>query len=107
MHEHIRTIETRQYVVRMRSQGIDRFMPTVLGLALFRGYTRCSRDLTTPYIRAETERFIEAVAAGRQSKTEVLATEIAKYQNLVNKVGTNLRNMEDMLRVHFPTRTQP
>eukprot|EP01054_Gregarina_sp_Poly1_P006244 Gregarina_sp_Poly_1__6243@NODE_3309_length_1192_cov_133_349333_g1072_i2_p1_GENE_NODE_3309_length_1192_cov_133_349333_g1072_i2NODE_3309_length_1192_cov_133_349333_g1072_i2_p1_ORF_typecomplete_len326_score39_79Topoisom_bac/PF01131_20/1_4e77_NODE_3309_length_1192_cov_133_349333_g1072_i2931070 len=106
MHEHVRMIQTRQYVERFKSGGADRFKPTVLGLALYRGYQRCSRELTRPEIRANTERSIQAIATGTLTRAQVLDDEIIKYRQLVSTVGVNLSSMENALKIHFPLKSR-
>ncbi|KAJ3370037.1 hypothetical protein HDU91_006698 [Kappamyces sp. JEL0680] len=70
IHEHIKTIQTREYV---NKEG-EYFVPTVLGMSLVMGYDQMSIDisLSRPELRALMELNMKNICNGTMSKEQVI-----------------------------------
>lgn len=102
MHEHIKTIETREYVQRIVRSASHIFKPTILGLALYQGYKRSSSgELTAPSVRAQLENDLKEIVQGHKTRSQVVDENIEKYQRLFNVVAANMLAMERSLSLHF------
>jgi len=66
--DHIKTVQERQYVVKVGQQ--NRFKPTDLGLALVRTYNHLGHDraISKPDLRAELERDLGRICRGETDK---------------------------------------
>jgi DNA topoisomerase-3 len=60
--EHIKNIQVREYVMK---QGMS-FVPTALGASLVETYETLGIELYKPYLRAEMERDMKAIADGQK-----------------------------------------
>ena len=83
MHEHIRTVQERNYVSKTQT---DRFQPTSLGIALctgFRSYAEAI-SLIKPDLRSAMETDISAIANGSLNPVEFLTASVRKLRDLFN-----------------------
>eukprot|EP00899_Mesostigma_viride_P001798 jgi/Mesvir1/11619/Mv00025-RA.1 len=69
MHDHVKTIQTRNYAV-MNPQ--HQFLPTPLGEALVMAYDNMGNDLWKPSLRAQMERDMKGVSDGAKAKQALL-----------------------------------
>ena len=77
--EHIRTIVTRNYVVKNAEQ---RFEPQPLGIALVEGYNAMGYQLNKPDLRRATEYECNQVARGIKRKDEIVPLILAKMKEI-------------------------
>lgn len=105
IHEHIKKILERKYVIKMRDA---RFVPTLLGLSLVQGYDEVGLEfsLTKPRIRAMLENDLNAICEGRKSSHEVVQGSMSMFRSAFDRakqnisvlftvLGQNLRGHED------------
>ncbi|EZG77689.1 DNA topoisomerase [Gregarina niphandrodes] len=102
MHEHIRTVQTRQYVERVPPSS---FRPTVLGTALYVGISRACPELTSPQLRANTERSIAAIADGTLNPMDCTQDIIRSYVASYERLGASLIDIENCLSQWLNVRT--
>ena len=95
MHEHIRTVQERNYV-RIAGAGHDRFEPTALGVALCRGFASYAdlKSLIEPDLRSSMENGIAAIANGTLNPTEFITASIRKLRDLFHRL-TDFPNLLD------------
>ena len=67
IHEHIKNVQVREYA---RKQGVG-LVPTRLGLSLVEVYAKMGIDLYKPYLRAQMEADMKAIADGVKTKQEI------------------------------------
>ena len=67
IHEHIKNVIDREYV---RKQG-QILVPTRLGISLVEVYAKMGIDLYKPYLRAQMEADMKAIAEGRKTRNEI------------------------------------
>ena len=67
IHEHIKNVQEREYA---RKQGIF-LIPTRLGMSLVEVYAKMGIDLYKPYLRAQMEADMKAIAEGVKSRQEI------------------------------------
>lgn len=77
--EHIKTIVSRNYVVKNADQ---RFEPQPLGIALVEGYNAMGYQLNKPDLRRETEIECNLVARGQKTKDEIVGPILAKMKEI-------------------------
>ncbi|KAI8853138.1 DNA topoisomerase [Chytridium lagenaria] len=84
IHEHIRKIEEREYV----NKENERYVPTLLGIGLARGYKQINLDLSLmkPYLRSQLEASIKAIKDRSKTKQEVL--DVDYYINMLSSFST-------------------
>lgn len=73
IHEHIKTIQDRNYALK---QG-QHFKPSNLGVSLIECYNSLGIDLAKPRLRAEMEKDMDKIAKGQLTKKDV----VEKYQS--------------------------
>jgi DNA topoisomerase-3 len=80
IHEHIKTILTREYVTK--DQGF--FYPTTLGMALVMGYERLDFEikLSKPELRAMMESNMKLICDGQKTKDEVIKDVLEIYRTV-------------------------
>ena len=69
IHEHIQTVQDRNYVVKVKNE----FMPTPQGVSLVEVYQEFDLKLYKPYLRAQMEKEMTMIANGVKSKDVVLS----------------------------------
>lgn len=74
IHQHIETIQKRNYVEKRNSL----FYPTQLGMALLSTYEDLKTTLADPFQRAKTEEQLSQIAKGKANREEVLRENIEK-----------------------------
>lgn len=79
IHEHIKKIIERSYVIK---NAEARFHPTNLGLSLVTGYDQVGLDqsLTKPKLRAMLEADLTCICDGRKSKDQVLGSMVQLFR---------------------------
>eukprot|EP00919_Chromeraceae_sp_WS-2016_P050937 GHVR01120711.1.p1 GENE.GHVR01120711.1~~GHVR01120711.1.p1 ORF type:complete len:540 (-),score=90.66 GHVR01120711.1:42-1661(-) len=84
LHEHIQTVQHRQYAVKNQSV----FVPTKLGVALVTGF-KCfadeGLDLSKPDLRSRMESEMGLVAAGRKEKNEFVKQCLGKMKRIFSQ----------------------
>lgn len=112
-HEHIKTIQERQYATQIRSGGIGvcRICPTPLGIALVVGFsevygrfqhsidaTQSWHNLALPDLRSSMERSIKRIANGETTREQALAEHVGvmarHYDIFVNAVSSILNYVQ-------------
>ena len=68
IHEHIQTVQDRNYAVKEKNE----FKPTPQGIALVEVYQNFDLKLYKPYLRAQMEKEMTMIAKGEKSKKIVL-----------------------------------
>ena len=68
IHEHIQTVQDRNYAVKEKNE----FKPTPQGIALVEVYQKFDLKLYKPYLRAQMEKEMTMIAKGEKSKEIVL-----------------------------------
>lgn len=78
IHEHIKTIQDRDYVKKEASY----LRPTPLGSALVQTYNKMELGLALPTVRSDVEKDITRIAKGEKSIEQVLNTNINSFLTL-------------------------
>ena len=78
IHEHIKTVQDRQYV-RKQSTFL---VPTRLGLSLVEVYAKMGIELYKPYLRAQMEADMTAIAEGRKTKQDIYQECISEMRRI-------------------------
>ena len=94
IHEHIKTIQERNYATKQGSL----FRPTNLGVALVDSYEEMGLDLAKPILRATMESKLTEIAKGRLRR-EVLVADVvnqmeAIFRKIVAEQNTFLNNVK-------------
>lgn len=99
IHEHIKKIIERSYVMKNREA---RFHPTNLGLALVLGYDQVGLEesLTRPKLRATLEAHLIAICEGRLRKEDVLREMISYFSSSLSSTQNNLQVLLSSLQHH-------
>ena len=79
--DHIKTVQDRKYVFK---QG-DFFVPSSLGMALYRAYEAMGAPLGKPYLRREMERDCDDVAQGRKDRSNIVRECIAHMRPVFDR----------------------
>lgn len=89
IHEHIKKILERQYVIK---NGEGRFHPTNLGLALVKGYdcVGLEESLTKPRLRATMEQRLKDICEGAMTKADVADMMISQFRQALDQVNQRL-----------------
>ncbi|PJF18639.1 DNA topoisomerase, partial [Paramicrosporidium saccamoebae] len=101
IHEHIKKIIERQYVIK---NSESRFHPTNLGLSLVVGYDQIGLEesLTKPKLRASLEHDLGEICEGRKTKHQVLSEMLQLFQNslsaTLNNIDVLYRTLEENRR---------
>jgi DNA topoisomerase-3 len=98
MHEHIRTVQERNYVVKTHD---NKFQPTSLGAALitgFKAYTHAA-SLAEPTLRSGMESEIAAIADGRSTRSAFLTRYAADLRNIYLSISDNPVPLDTQLAV--------
>jgi len=93
IHEHIKTVQSRNYAIKC---GND-FKPTPVGLSLVEVYQAIDIKLYKPYLRAQMEKEMNMIAEGKKSKDEVLSDAIREMQKIFNQVVSLREKMVSVL----------
>lgn len=96
VHEHIKTIQDREYAESLGGF----FRPLPLGLALVEGYNLLGYDLAKPVLRAEMERDMNLVARGQMERAVAVSRSIVKMKEIYfsivsrqNELFSNILNI--------------
>ena len=90
MHAHIDTIVERSYAERDPN---GRMKPTRLGMALVQAYAALDLQLWKPYLRAQMEKDLNDVAAGRKTKESVTDACLNSLKNAFLKAKSGSREL--------------
>lgn len=103
IHEHIKKILDRQYVVKIASGGVPRFLPTLLGLSLVEGYDQVGLEfsLTKPRLRATLEADLTAICAREKTKDRVVREAIEMYRQAYAQAREQMEVVYSVLRRHL------
>ncbi|KAL8440282.1 hypothetical protein Efla_004978 [Eimeria flavescens] len=106
MHEHIKTIQERNYAIQTESQ---QFKPTDLGVALVKGYKVvgeiCKEDLSRPDLRASMERDMTKIALGLEQKEEVVSRHVGTVAEVFRLLRQHISLLDEQLNRLFPSLT--
>jgi DNA topoisomerase-3 len=103
IHEHIKKILDRQYVLKTNAGGVPRFLPTILGLSLVEGYDQVGLEfsLTKPRLRATLEADLTAICAGLKTKAGVVREAISMYRQAYAQAREQMEVVYSVLRRHL------
>lgn len=93
IHEHIKTIQDREYCKKVGQE----FKPTFVGVALVEAYQQVKLDLYKPFLRAEMERDMTKIAQGERPYSEVLSQEIWEMKEIFNQTSRKIQQMKEAL----------
>jgi len=87
IHQHIKTIQDRNYAVKLPSQ---QFKPTPLGLALVQAYEKMGTSLHNPELRAKMEAGMGEIANRTKDKESVIQECLADMKAVYEVVKSNI-----------------
>jgi DNA topoisomerase-3 len=92
IHEHIKKIIDREYVVLQAKH----FIPTNLGISLIQGYDQIGFDksLSKPLLRREMEQDLVRICEGTLTKQAMLYRNMEQYRDVVTKTIRESRLLE-------------
>ena len=93
IHEHIKTVQERQYAVKQNQN----FLPTPVGVSLVEAYEHLGIELYKPYLRAQMENDMKMIALGTKSKDVVLRDCIIEMNRIFKRVHENAGKMRECL----------
>ncbi|OEH80669.1 DNA topoisomerase iii [Cyclospora cayetanensis] len=103
MHEHIRTIQERNYAIKTELQ---QFKPTDLGVALVMGYKvvgrLCKADLSKPDLRASMERDMTKIARGLERKDEVVQRHVGTVAEVFHLLRLHIALLDEQIQKILP-----
>jgi len=85
IHEHIKTIQERGYAEKVNGSF---FTPTNLGLALVESYEQMGLELAKPKLRADMERKMKDIVAGRRNKVDVVRESVSAMEEVYVQIAT-------------------
>ena len=85
IHEHIKTIQNRNYA---KKKGAN-FVPTNLGLALVKTYNSMGFYLSNPNSRAHTENMMNQVSKGILDKDEMVNIVLKEMHSIFIQIAEN------------------
>ena len=95
---HINNICQRNYV---KVAGGRRLIPTRLGIVLVHGYQKIDSDLVLPTSRANMEKELNQIAAGRADFHQVLTTALKDFKQKFIFFRDNINAMDELFQVSF------
>jgi len=96
--EHIKTIQTRNYVVK-NSQG--RFAPQPMGLALVESFEHCEAYLARPGLRADQERDLKKISTDSSPFEEILSSYTRSYATQFQQIMSRMSLFLETIRSYF------
>ena len=97
IHEHIQTVQDRNYVVKVKNE----FIPTPQGVSLVEVYQEFDLKLYKPYLRAQMEKEMTMIANGVKSKDVVLSEWIKEMYRIFENVVSLKDKMMDVLKSKY------
>lgn len=97
IHEHIKTIQERNYAIQNKSE----FVPTSIGLSLVEMYQSITISLYKPYLRAEMEKRMTEIAEGKITKEEALESTMNEMKKIFKFWNEKKEKMAQNLESHF------
>lgn len=97
IHEHIKKILDRKYVIKMRDA---RFVPTLLGLSLVQGYDQIGLEnsLTKPRLRALLEADLTSICEGRDQQDQVVSRTVGMFRNAFSQARSQIQLLYNVLQ---------
>jgi DNA topoisomerase-3 len=95
---HINNICQRNYV---KIESGRRLVPTRLGIVLVHGYQKIDRSLVLPTSRADMERELNDIAAGKRQFKEVLKNTLDDFKRRFLFFRENIAAMDELFQVSF------
>jgi len=83
--EHIKTIQERGYAEKINGAF---FSPTNLGLALVESYEQMGLELAKPKLRAEMEKKMKEIVAGRKNKSDVIRESVTAMEEVYIQISS-------------------
>lgn len=96
IHEHIKNVQNRAYA---KKHGVH-LMPTKLGLSLVEVYANLGIELYKPYLRAQMEADMKAIADGEKSKDEIYKECVMEMR----KIFVRTQGMQAQFKNYFTSR---
>lgn len=93
--EHIKTIQERGYAEKVQGSF---FSPTSFGLALVESYEEMGLELAKPKLRAEMEKKMKDIVAGRRNKAEVVRESVERMEEVYLQISGNRNAFIDNIR---------
>ncbi|KAJ3413012.1 hypothetical protein HDV05_008603 [Chytridiales sp. JEL 0842] len=99
IHDHIKTIQDREYA----NEENGHFYPTTLGMGLIVGYREMNNqlNLSKPYLRRQMEQSLKHICDGNRSKDEVLAENIEMYKEALRMASNQFDVLKNALSRTF------
>ena len=97
IHEHIKTIQERNYAEKVNGS----FKPTKLGIALIRAYEDMEIDLWKPSLRAAMESNISKIAKGEMNKEIFLKGCLIEIKEIFMKMKAKSEMLFNAIGVYF------
>lgn len=97
IHEHIKTIQDREYVDK---KGFY-FRPTKLGQALVDAYEATETNLWKPYLRASMEASMTEISKGNMTKENFLHTYLSQMKDIFLQMRSKEEVILDVMTKHF------
>jgi len=97
IHEHIKTIQDREYAEK---QGIY-FKPTKLGVALVEAYEEAGIDLWKPFLRATMEANMAEISKGNMRKEEFLNGCLEEMEGIFRKLKEKEEAILQVMKKHY------
>lgn len=102
IHDHIKTIQDREYVMK---DGSERFMPTTLGYALIEGFDNMgfgfNISMSKPYLRRQMEADMKGICDGIKGPDEVIRDNVAMYKDVFVKSQQQIVKVETAVAERF------
>lgn len=93
IHEHIQTIQDREYAIKVGTE----FKPTPLGISLVEMHQELGLKLHKPFLRAQMEKDMTQIAEGKRIKAEMLKTALQDMLKLFKHCETSRSKMAKIL----------
>jgi DNA topoisomerase-3 len=97
IHEHIKTVQERNYAVKVKTE----FKPTAIGVSLVEVYQAIGIHLYKPALRAQMEKEMNMIANGTKPKREVLNDAIEEMHKIFHEVVAKKYKMIEVLTEKF------
>ncbi|DAZ94738.1 TPA: hypothetical protein N0F65_011554 [Lagenidium giganteum] len=97
--EHIKTIQKREYAVKVNNN--TQFKPTALGLALVMAYEQMGFELAKPALRAAMERDCKAISLGQKDVRAVVQSCLHQMKEIFLNVTRSAEMLDLTFAEHF------
>lgn len=103
IHEHIKTIQDRNYV----EKSGNNFVPTKLGEALVTSYENIGIDLWKPTLRASMEASMTEISKGNMKKDDFLNDCLGKMEQIFKTVKEKQNELIESFKRYYEFRDNP